>query len=41
LRVRRNWTGFIAYVFLYQMVMAPVSVWGYLQEMMVVKRGWK
>ncbi len=41
LRVRSNWIGFFAYVFLYQMLMSPVSIWGYLQEILAVKRVWK
>ncbi|TVX99661.1 glycosyltransferase family 2 protein [Paenibacillus cremeus] len=41
LRVRRNWRGFFSYVLLNQMVMSPVSVWGYLQEILNLRRVWK
>ncbi|MBW4837892.1 MAG: glycosyltransferase [Paenibacillaceae bacterium] len=41
LRIRKNLFGFIAYVLLYQMVMSPVSVYGYVQEALQRKRIWK
>ncbi|MFY0543909.1 glycosyltransferase [Brevibacillus sp. H7] len=41
LKIRRNWWGFIAYVLCYQMIMSPVSVWGYLQEWLKLRRVWK
>lgn len=41
LRVRRNVTGFLSYVLLYQMVMSPVAVYGYAQELLGVRRRWK
>ncbi|WP_286231959.1 glycosyltransferase family 2 protein [Neobacillus mesonae] len=41
LRIRRNIGGFFLYVLCYQMIMAPVSVWGYLQEFMRLRRIWK
>ncbi|MBG9814145.1 glycosyl transferase [Bacillus endophyticus] len=41
LKVRRNTLGFILFVLCYQMIMSPVSVWGYLQEMFKLKRVWK
>jgi poly-beta-1,6-N-acetyl-D-glucosamine synthase len=41
LKVRRNILGFILFVLCYQMIMSPVSVWGYLQEMFKLKRVWK
>ncbi|MFD0673876.1 glycosyltransferase [Cohnella sp. GCM10027633] len=41
LRIRRNYIGFVAYVFFYQMLMSPVSVWGYVQEAFKLRRVWK
>lgn len=41
LRIRRNITGFFAYVLLYQIIMSPVSVWGYVQETLKLNRVWK
>ncbi|WP_121613554.1 glycosyltransferase [Mesobacillus foraminis] len=41
LRVRKNRSGFILFIICYQMIMSPVSVWGYLQELFKVKRVWK
>lgn len=41
LRIRKNVGGFVAYVLLYQILMSPVSVWGYLQETFRLKRTWK
>jgi biofilm PGA synthesis N-glycosyltransferase PgaC len=41
LRVRRNATGFVAYVLLYQAVMSPVAVYGYAQELLGTRRRWK
>ncbi|UER54857.1 glycosyltransferase family 2 protein [Kineosporiaceae bacterium SCSIO 59966] len=41
LRVRRNAVGFVAYVVVYQMVMSPVAVYGYLQELVGSRRRWK
>lgn len=41
LRVRKNLLGFLIFVVFYQMIMSPVSVWGYLQEFFKVKRTWK
>ncbi|WP_145020655.1 glycosyltransferase [Paenibacillus sp. Y412MC10] len=41
LKIRKNYLGFIAYVLLYQMIMSPVSVWGYIQEMFKLRRVWK
>jgi len=40
-RVRRNWSGFVLYVIAYQLVMAPVSVLGYGQELLGLRRRWK
>jgi biofilm PGA synthesis N-glycosyltransferase PgaC len=41
LRIRKNRIGFLFYVLCYQMIMSPVSVWGYLQEFMQQQRVWK
>lgn len=41
LRVRRNYTGFLLFVLLYQMIMSPVAIWGYLQEFFRTKRKWR
>jgi poly-beta-1,6-N-acetyl-D-glucosamine synthase len=41
LKIRRNGFGFIVYVFCYQMLMSPMSVLGYLQEIFFLKRVWK
>ncbi|MBC2581682.1 glycosyltransferase family 2 protein [Clostridium sp. DJ247] len=41
LKVRKNLFGFILFTLFYQMIMSPVSVWGYLQEFFKLKRKWK
>jgi biofilm PGA synthesis N-glycosyltransferase PgaC len=41
LRVRRNTAGFVAFVLTYQMLMSPVSVVGYVQELLGLRRRWK
>lgn len=41
LKIRRNRLGFVTYVLFYQMIMSPVSVWGYLQEWLQLRRIWK
>jgi poly-beta-1,6-N-acetyl-D-glucosamine synthase len=41
LRVRRNRLGFFAFVLLYQMLMSPVAVIGYGQELLGLRRRWK
>ncbi|MEI5909142.1 glycosyltransferase [Bacillus spongiae] len=41
LRIRRNILGFIFFILGYQMVMSPVSVYGYIQEIFNFKRNWK
>jgi poly-beta-1,6-N-acetyl-D-glucosamine synthase len=40
LRVRRNIFGFFSYLLLYQLFMSPVSVVGYVQELLRTKRSW-
>lgn len=41
LRIRRNRLGFAAYFLLYQLLMSPVAVWGYIQEILHFKRVWR
>jgi poly-beta-1,6-N-acetyl-D-glucosamine synthase len=41
LRIRKNILGFILFIVTYQMVMSPVSTYGYMQEFLKVKRKWK
>ncbi|OWA35573.1 glycosyl transferase [Saccharibacillus sp. O16] len=41
LRVRKNALGFFAYILLYQIIMSPVSVYGYVQEALRMNRVWK
>ena len=40
LRVRRNKLGFLAYAFTYQLLMSPISVAGYTQELLRARRHW-
>jgi len=40
LKVRRNRVGFLAYLFTYQLIMSPLSVMGYAQEVLGAKRRW-
>ncbi|OUM86016.1 MAG: glycosyl transferase [Bacillus thermozeamaize] len=41
LRIRKNRLGFWLFVLCYQMILAPVSVWGYIQEVLHLERVWK
>lgn len=41
LKIRKNKLGFVAYVLCYQMLMSPVSVYGYMQELFKLRRVWK
>lgn len=41
LHIRKNAIGFITYVLLYQMIMSPISVWGYIQEILQLRRVWR
>ena len=41
LKTRKNLLDFILFVLFYQMIMSPISVWGYLQELFKSKRKWK
>lgn len=40
LSLRRNGLGFVSYFFLYQLLMSPISTYGYLQEIFGRKRAW-
>ncbi|MGG4489943.1 glycosyltransferase family 2 protein [Metabacillus idriensis] len=41
LKVRKNTAGFFLFVLTYQIIMSPVSVWGYIQEFLKLRRIWK
>lgn len=41
LKIRKNVLGFIVYVLFYQILMSPISVIGYIQEVLNLKRIWK
>jgi cellulose synthase/poly-beta-1,6-N-acetylglucosamine synthase-like glycosyltransferase len=41
LRVRRNALGFLGFVLTYQMLLSPIAVVGYGQELMGLRRRWK
>jgi poly-beta-1,6-N-acetyl-D-glucosamine synthase len=41
LRIRKNILGFLLFILGYQMIMSPVSVCGYIQEIFKFKRNWK
>jgi poly-beta-1,6-N-acetyl-D-glucosamine synthase len=41
LRVRRNTMGFVGFVLAYQMLMSPIAVVGYGQELLGLRRRWK
>lgn len=41
LKVRKNRAGFFMFILFYQMIMSPVAVWGYAQELFKLKRVWK
>jgi biofilm PGA synthesis N-glycosyltransferase PgaC len=41
LRIRNNILGYIVYILCYQMLMSPISVIGYLQELLRFRRVWK
>ncbi|MGC7846362.1 glycosyltransferase family 2 protein [Desulforudis sp. 1088] len=41
LRVRKNRLGLLAYVLVYQLIVSPVSVWGYIQELFQMRRVWR
>lgn len=41
LSVRKNKIGFLLFILCYQLIMSPISVWGYMQELFKLKRVWK
>lgn len=41
LKVRKNILGFFTFILCYQIVMSPVSLYGYVQELIGAKRVWK
>jgi len=41
LTVRKNFWGFLFFILFYQIIMSPISVWGYIQEFFKLKRKWK
>lgn len=41
LKVRKNFWGFVVYVLAYQMLMSPMSLIGYFQEVLKLRRVWK
>ena len=40
LRIRRNYLGFFLFILGYQILMSPISVWGYTQEIFGLDRIW-
>jgi biofilm PGA synthesis N-glycosyltransferase PgaC len=40
LKVRKNWIGFILYIFFYQIIMTPASLSGYVKEFINFKKSW-
>lgn len=41
LKVRKNNTGFILFILIYQIIMSPISIFGYTQELLKLKRIWR
>ncbi|MGV3466679.1 MAG: glycosyltransferase family 2 protein [Heyndrickxia sp.] len=41
LRIRKNFVGFLLFILTYQMIMSPVSTYGYIQELFQMKRKWE
>lgn len=41
LKVRRNVAGFLGFVGVYQLLMSPIAVMGYTQELFGRERRWK
>ena len=41
LAIRKNYIGFVFFILFYQLIMSPVSVYGYFQEAFKLKRIWK
>jgi poly-beta-1,6-N-acetyl-D-glucosamine synthase len=40
LRVRQNFAGFIVYMLIYQIIMSPICVIGYVQEVLGTAKRW-
>lgn len=40
LHIRKNWLGFIFYVFAYGLVLQPACVYGYFSEFFNTKKSW-
>jgi poly-beta-1,6-N-acetyl-D-glucosamine synthase len=40
LRVRRNVAGFVVYAFVYSAILQPACVWGYLSEVLGLRKTW-
>ena len=40
LAVRRNIPGFLLYVFVYTMILQPICVWGYITELLGMRKRW-
>lgn len=41
LKIRKNKIGFLLFVLCYQIIMSPVSLWGYIEEVFKLDRIWK
>jgi len=41
LRIRKNRFGLMAYVLIYQLIISPVSLWGYIQDIFRMRRVWR
>jgi len=39
--IRKNKIGFLFYMLFYQIIMSPISVYGYIQEFLSLRRTWK
>lgn len=40
LKVYRNWGGFFFYILVYSLVLQPACVWGYIKELLNMKKSW-
>jgi biofilm PGA synthesis N-glycosyltransferase PgaC len=41
LKIRKNRFGFVLFILGYQILMSPISVWGYIQELFRRERIWR
>lgn len=41
LKIRKNTVGFVFYVLFYQIIMSPISLYGYIEEVLKLRRIWK